>query len=160
MTPHPRCPARHDFCHTDACVYCAAIRAAADEARADTLRPYMAVQKLLDDVLGTEERDGVGDGIEADVMLALERVAEKAREEERGEIIAAGLVGVGLACGRLYLDVAGCVASVEGDMCRCATVHPELPTGTWNKERLTAVVDLFNAAIRSRGGERREGEAK
>ena len=62
-----------------------AISAAADEARVYALRPYMAVQKILDEVLGPREEDGAGAGIEADVRLALERVADKARAEEREE---------------------------------------------------------------------------
>lgn len=59
-------------------IWTAAIRAAVAEAESRALAPYLAVQRVLDEVLGTREEDGAGAGIEADVRLALDRVATQA----------------------------------------------------------------------------------
>lgn len=43
-------------------------------------RAYMDIQKVLDEELGTEEDDGAGEGIVADILLALDK------RERRGAV--------------------------------------------------------------------------
>lgn len=47
-------------------------------------RAYWQIQAILDEVLGGETSDGVGEGIVADVRLALERRYRAGREDAGG----------------------------------------------------------------------------